>query len=146
MKFLKLLLSMLCLLTLNVHASSQKEANKKDDYNSFLLEAHQYRSGTMWYQDKVYLYSEFNITISNTEKISKTIPYGTCIIVFDKNSDNQILASGIDPELLEPYKPYESKTGRVIFRSADSEVQSLRFIKMSNDRCHSSESNVIIKK
>lgn len=136
--------ALLCLLTLCAHASSQKEKNK-DDYSDFLLEAHKEKSGTMWHKEKTYLYSEFNVTISNTEKKAKTFPSGTCIILFDENSEKKALANGINLKLLGSYQPYESKTGSVIFRSADPEVQSLRFIKLSNNECLNPEGNFIIK-
>ncbi len=70
------ILSLLCLLTLGAHASSQKKVNK-DDYTSFFLELHKEKSGSMWYKEKAYLYSEFNITISNTENTDKQFPAGT---------------------------------------------------------------------
>lgn len=146
------ILSLLCLLTLGAHSSSQKmhtfrlkKKLTKMTTPVFFLEMHKEKSGSMWYKEKAYLYSEFNITISNTENTDKQFPAGTCIMLFDKDSDNQILASGIDLNLLDSYKPYESKSGRVIFRSESPEIQSLRFIKLSKKECHSSENGFIAK-
>lgn len=83
--------------------------------------------GSVTYHNKSQYMVSYRISISNPLKTAASLSKG-CFVLFDR-SGKEVVARGVDVNLLQEFAPGESKTGMVIFFGDNENLFNLKFVK-----------------
>ena len=121
-------------LTLAVSAAGTALAVQKASQGGITLFAEKQSQGSQWDSttgEAQYMVS-YKVTLNNAS--DKSIEPGKdnkmCFFLFDKNGKS-FMSTGIELEMLKKYKPIESRTGSVLFSSADPEILNIPFVRLA---------------
>lgn len=83
--------------------------------------------GSVTYHDKSQYMVSYRISISNPSDTTASLSKG-CFVLFDR-SGKEVVARGVDVNLLQAFAPGESKTGMVFFFGDNENLFNLAFVK-----------------
>jgi hypothetical protein len=98
------------------------------------------QAGSVTYHDKAQYMVSYRVSLSNPLKTPASIAKGS-FILFDR-SGKEVVARGVDVNLLQEFAPGESKTGMVFFFSDNENIYGLPFVKWVSSNTTDSADNI----